>query len=99
MAYNLNTEKTDLRWRLSRVTDETHITSVVLNSDDVGLLDRWMAEIVGGTEVEEMGRRTPYTASQQQETFKNLNQFAENSNSHKRNTSGSVSWNTNFLYD
>jgi len=45
----LNTEKTTEL----QVNDKTHITSVVLDSDHVVLVDRWIAEIVGGTKVEE----------------------------------------------
>ena len=73
------------------MNDKTHI-SVVLNSDHVVLVDRWMAEIVGGTdEVEEWREEDAVCSMSAARTFKNLNQFAENSRSHENTTSGSVS--------
>jgi hypothetical protein len=50
-----------------------------------------MAEIVGGTEVEEWRKEDAACIKSAAGTFKNLNQFAENSRSHKNTTSGSVS--------
>jgi hypothetical protein len=65
---------------------------VVLNSGHVVLVDRWMAEIVCGTEVEKWRKEEDAVCSKSAAgTFKNLNQFAENPRSHKITTSGSVS--------
>jgi hypothetical protein len=73
------------------VNDKTDITSVVLNSGHVALVDRWMAEIVGGAEVEEWREKDAVCSGSAARTFKNLNQFTENSRSHKNTTSGFVS--------
>jgi hypothetical protein len=76
------------------VSDKTHITSVVLNSDHVILVDRWTAEIVGRTQlqVEEWRKEEDAVCSKSAAgTFKNLNQFVENSRSHKITTGGSIS--------
>jgi hypothetical protein len=73
------------------VNGKTHITSVVFNSGHVVLVDRWMGEIVGGTEVEEWRKEDAVCSKSAAGTFKNQNQFAENSCSYKKYTSGSVS--------
>jgi hypothetical protein len=50
-----------------------------------------MVEIVGGNRSGNGGMRVAVCSKSAAGTFKNLNQFAENSGSHKKTTSGSVS--------